>query len=504
MRRVAGRIPGTVLFVTIDFLVFFVIVYALFWVLPVRVRITFLAAASLVFYASWSPVFALHFVGVAFLNWFVMEVWRRRPRKWLFVALQLANVLNIAFFKYFYLLADSVGYLFDLPFLREGALREQHRSLGMVVALPLAISFYTFQVMSYGIDLYRGRYTRKHSFLDFFLYLAFFPQLIAGPIMRASELLGQISDYETGKHTLPNPVRMKKGLWLIWIGIVKKVFIAEELLRFAAPLTTATEPASFAPEYAWLWIVANLVMLYADFSAYSDFARGFGYMLGFDIPINFRAPFFMHSFTDLWRRWHLTFVAWLRDYVYIPLGGNRLGEARQYVNLVLTFTLGGLWHGATYSFLVWGLIMGALLSAEAFLRQRGFPDLPAGRVARVVRVGGVWLLYLSTGVFFFEPSPDKAIVMFMHLFDVRALGVFDVFGVSGAFGAAAGQALPRVHVLVLAIAGSVVFQWFENSPRKFIWFRRHDNILLAILYVVVVVGLVQAPRHTSDFFYFQF
>ena len=284
------------LFVTDEFLIFFVVVYLLYWTVGQRLRIPLLIGASLFFYATWSFIFTFHLVLVVLVNYLVMELWRIYRKKWIFVGLQIANVANIGVFKYYYFFADVIGRIIGNPALFEENLRQADRLAGTEIFLPLAISFYTFQIMAYGFDIYRGVYTEQHNFRQVLLFKSFFPQLIAGPIMRSSELLPQIRELSEGRGPLPDADMHKKGLWLVLIGITKKILIADQLLVYVSPLFYAsndpTTPFAFDPVMIWTGVFACLVMLYADFSAYSDLARGFGYLLGFEIPINFKAPFF--------------------------------------------------------------------------------------------------------------------------------------------------------------------------------------------------------------------
>ena len=452
------------LFVTDTFLIFFLIVYIAFWIAPASGRINVLLIASLVFYGSWSLAFTAHFIGVVGINYIVMEIWRRRRNDWLFFCLQAANVCNIAFFKYFYFIADVIGATLGLDELREPALQYAHAEEGRRIFLPLAISFYTFQIMSYGFDIRRGAYTRKHRFRDVLLFKAFFPQLIAGPIMRAGQLLPQIADYDGKGRTAPDFNRMKKGLWFILIGIVKKLLIADRLLVFLAPMVNAqATPLDFAALDVWFAVIGCMFMLYADFSAYTDLARGFGFLLGFDIPVNFQAPFFLKSFGDLWRRWHITFSLWIRDYIFIPLGGSRVPEARIYFNFICTFFLGGLWNGAAYTFVIWGVLMGVYLSLEAFLARRGFVEWPDNWNLRILRLSCTWVLLVCCMTFFFAPSVE---------WSLEALSV--MFGISG--------------------GGSLTFQPL----------RRYENWLLPLLGLAVMLVISQFAGGQKDFFYFQF
>ena len=496
------------LFVSETFLVFFLVVYVLFWVSPPGLRMPLLLVASLVFYASWSIPFTLHFLAVIAVNYAVMEVWRRFRWKWLFSALQIGNVLNIALFKYFYFFADFLGFLGGVSDWRQPNLLNSHRALGQEIFLPLAISFYTFQIMAYGIDIYRGTYTRRHSFLDVVLFKSFFPQLIAGPIMRSDELLPQISDYGRTGAERADALRMKKGLWLVLIGIVKKVLIADNLMKVIAPVFASGQATllQFGPLDLWLCLFCAFSFLYCDFSAYSDMARGFGLLLGFEIPINFRAPLFAHSVSEFWRRWHLTFSFWIRDYIFFPLGGSRVAEWRAYANLIFTFFLAGLWHGASYTFVAWGVFMGVALAVEGFLERRGFLDWPKSLPVRGLRVTISWMIILMSAALFFAPAPGRlgpgADAFDSLVWSLRLMGrLFDV----GAYFSGEGlRHLGNQEVILPAVLGVVLFSWVEQRPDFFRPLRRIENWLLPALGLLVVLGIVEFAGAQKDFFYFQF
>ena len=496
------------LFVSETFLVFFLVVYVLFWTFPIVLRIPLLLVASLVFYASWSIPFAVHFVAVIAVNYAVMEVWRHFRWKWLFFALQTANVLNIALFKYFYFFADFLGFAFGVADWRAPTLLGTHRALGQEILLPLAISFYTFQIMAYGIDIYRGTYTRRHSFLDVVLFKSFFPQLIAGPIMRSDELLPQISDYGKGGSGHADALRMKKGLWLVLIGVVKKVLVADNLMKVIAPVFSSSEAAmlAYGPLDLWLCMFCGFGFLYCDFSAYSDMARGFGLLLGFEIPINFRAPLFAHSVSEFWRRWHLTFSLWIRDYIFFPLGGSRVAEWRAHLNLLFTFFLAGLWHGASYTFVAWGVFMGLALTVEGFLERRGFLEWPKFLPSRVLRVAFSWIVILMGAAFFFAPAPGRlgpgTDAFDSLMWSLRLSG--RLFDVGAYFSGPTLAHLSNQEIILPSVIGLVLFSWIEQSPGLFRPLRKFENWLLPLLGLVVVLLIVEFAGGQKDFFYFQF
>jgi D-alanyl-lipoteichoic acid acyltransferase DltB (MBOAT superfamily) len=317
---------------------------------------------------------------------FLYRLPEARRRKTFLVISMVANLAILGFFKYFDFFADSFSQLLGTFGLHASPL-----SLGLL--LPVGISFYTFQAMSYTIDIYRGECTPTTDFLDFALFVCFFPHLVAGPIMRAHTLLPQV----TGPRALA-PGAIAEGSWLIALGLFKKVVIADNMAVIANAVFFRFQDGTAAgltgPEVL-IGVYAFAFQIYGDFSGYSAIARGVSKFFGYDLVINFDLPYSAQSPSDFWKRWHISLSSWLRDYLYIPLGGNRGGKLRQYRNLILTMLLGGLWHGASWTFVAWGLYHGLLL---AVFRALGIPDVvPAeARAARLRRWGRVLLMFHLT------------------------------------------------------------------------------------------------------------
>ncbi|MCS7205966.1 MAG: hypothetical protein NZ853_09720 [Leptospiraceae bacterium] len=471
------------LFVTIEYLVFFIVVFFLFWSLPARFRFWVLLVSSFYFYGTWSIPFLFHLILIVAINYYGMELWRVYKQKFIFVFIMIIDILNIAIFKYFYLLLDVLGHLLQIPILRHHQVEEIFDVMGLKIFLPLGISFYTFQIMSYSYDVFSGRYDKRHPFREVLLYILFFPQLIAGPIMRAEELLPQIQNIK--KLSFPTKENLEKGFWLILIGVVKKLLIADILASVIAPLHDNQQTLSTGD--AWLLVFSSLLMLYADFSAYSDIARGCGLFLGIHIPINFRAPFFMVSHSDFWRRWHLTFSMWIRDYIYIPLGGSKVPELRHYGNLILTFFLGGLWHGASYNFIFWGVFVGLSLSIESFLFRRGLSEVPKSLLSKILRRFITWLIFLPQTTFFFVKDIDRA------LYVLEKMLTFDFQGIS-----------LNTEIIFFSTLSVLVFQFFEEYPEKLERFRKYSFFLQMVFFVIVIFLLLEFSKTGQDFFYFQF
>jgi alginate O-acetyltransferase complex protein AlgI len=317
-----------------------------------------LLVASCVFYAAWdwrylALLFAVSVIDYACAARIAASEVPRTRRLWV-VASIASNLAILGYFKYYNFFVDNLNPL----------VAWSGRALPtLTILLPAGISFYTFKSMSYTIDVYRREIAPCRSWLDYATFVTFFPELIAGPIVRASVFLPQMT-----RPIGPTLDRLGLGFSLFMLGLTKKVVIAD---RVAMPVDHVfAHPEQFSGGALWLAAVGYAIQIYCDFSGYSDMAIGTAKMIGYDLPENFNMPYAATSITDFWRRWHMTLSAWLRDYLYIPLGGNRRGALRTYVNLMLTMLLGGLWHGASWNFVLWGGLHGVALAGHRFYRQR--------------------------------------------------------------------------------------------------------------------------------------
>jgi len=345
------------LFNTFQFAVFFVLVLAGYRLLPARARNGWLLAASLVFYTLWVPAYLLLLLADIFVNYALQRRMVSSPRPRLYVAASVLFSFGLlAYFKYAAFLVESAAPVLAL----------WHASAPVVpdLLLPIGISFYTFQIVALTVDVYRGTSQPIASLPRYTLFICFFPQLIAGPILRGYEFLPQLEDGGD-----PGAWRDRRGLWLIASGIWKKVVMADFLLapfidRVFDGGTITDGPAHLIAAYAFAF------QIYFDFAGYTDMARGMGCLLGFELPLNFREPYLARDPVEFWRRWHMTLSRWLRDYLYIPLGGNRRGIARTYLNLFLTMLLGGMWHGAGWTFALWGGLHGVFLMIHRLVVHR--------------------------------------------------------------------------------------------------------------------------------------
>jgi len=326
-----------------------------------RPAIGWLVAASLFYYGWWNPDYLL-LIGASMVGNFAIGVWLQSPSREIAVRQRAVLTLGVGFnlallgyYKYANFFVDSFNSVGGASFHLE------------TIILPLGISFFTFQQIAYLVDVHRGPPPR-YSFLDYCLFVSFFPQLIAGPIVHHAEMLPQFAQERSGRF---DPANLAQGSAIFVIGFFKKVMIADSLARTVNPVfDAAASGAAVGLVDAWAGSVAYSLQLYFDFSGYSDMAIGIGLMFGIRLPLNFDSPYKARSIADFWRRWHMTLSRFLRDYVYIPLGGNRRGELRRYANLMTTMLLGGLWHGAGWTFVFWGGLHGLYLSVHHFYQRR--------------------------------------------------------------------------------------------------------------------------------------
>jgi len=464
-------------FPTIEFAAFFAIVFVVSWALmphPGAWR-PFILAASYFFYGWVDWRWVLLLVASSVVNTFAGQVIARSPsqtrRKQALVGAIAFDLGLLCVFKYLGFFVseldgalDSIGLGSPLPLVQ--------------IVLPIGISFFTFQAISYVVDVYRGE-TRAAPLVDVAILQAFFPHLVAGPIVRANELLPQLRVPRDPRTVLAGP-----ALLMILGGIVKKTVIADELARRVVD-PVYSDPGAHSAGELTLAFYAFAAQIYCDFSGYTDMAIGLALLLGYQLPQNFDRPYMALSLRDFWRRWHMTLSRWLRDYLYIPLGGNRGGRLRTYRNVMATMLLGGLWHGAAWTFLIWGGIHGGALSAERWGRERfgGF-RMPA------------WAAWLVTfhvvcvaWVFFRAPDLGTA---------------FDVLGGLGLSGPSPLVTLPLVFLVVVAVAIQAVPPgWWRDAEA---WLVARPVALqgLAAGAIIVVADAAVGQQGVAPFIYFQF
>ena len=469
------------LFDTPIYLIFLALVVAAYWRLPWRRQNVLLLVASYFFYGWWDWRFLLLMMGSTSLDYLIGRKIEdasdpARRRIWLIGSL-VVNFTILGFFKYFNFFLDSAARSLDII----GFHNVPHGVLAVV--LPPGISFYTFQEVAYIVDVYAGRIKASRNFVDYGLFISLFPHLIAGPIQRPSHLLPQVQ-----KPRVLDPAAFRDGCMLILTGLIRKAVIADNCALLANAAFSGKLGndgwATLIGVYAFAW------QIYGDFSGYSDLARGSAQLLGFHFMVNFRQPYLATSLQDFWRRWHISLSTWLRDYLYIPLGGNRDGETKTYRNLIITMLLGGLWHGANWTFVVWGAIQGAGLSVERFIfghrKRHGEPRGWQRWALRVVTFHVVCVAW----IFFRAQSLRDAFAMF---------GQLGHFQWSPAYGAA---------WLFLGILGTIALLMDLTVEKAGTEYPAYQGDSAVLRHSVVVGGmallLLFAASEAHAFIYFQF
>ena len=465
------------LFVQATFLVFFAIVFLAYWSLPKLVlRKLFLLAASYTFYAAWDVRFLTLIIGCTLVNYWlgalISTASRGRTKKSLLTLAIVANMGVLCVFKYLNFFASSFFALASWL-----GVEVSYTTLNIV--LPVGISFYLFQTTSYVIDIYREKIKPSDRLLDFSVYVAFFPQLIAGPIVRASEFLPQL-----GRNLDLRDVHIRFYLFLFAVGFVKKACIADNLAVHADPVFA--DVGAYTVYTQWLAALIYTVQLYCDFSGYSDMAIALAGLLGFKLPLNFFFPYFSPNLGEFWRRWHITLSNWLRDYVYFPLGGSRGSEAATYRNLMVTFGLNGLWHGAAFGFILWGLGNGLGVAVYRFWTKCRLSRVVI--IPHVVAVAMVFIFIVLVRVPFRTP-------------DLASAG--DMYGIM--FGFMTPGSLTIQAPIEAALVSLAVIHWFFYKFPVEDFIKSLPRVAFAGgMGVVAALAIGLLPIGYSPFIYFQF
>ena len=474
------------LFNTFEFVVFLVAVLGLYYCLALRAQNLMLIAASYLFYGWWDWRFCALLLGSTVVDYTVARLMSGRSdkaRRRLLVLSLTVNLGILAVFKYFDFFIESATRMLN-------ALGLESNPVLLSILLPVGISFYTFQTLSYTIDVYRGKTQAVRRFSTFMLYVSYFPQLVAGPIERSTRLLPQLE-----KPRVVDSEKLSSGVILILIGLFKKIAIADAV----APTVDAVFASPGTASWGFLLLGAFLfaLQIYGDFSGYTDIARGVSRLLGIELCVNFRQPYFAASITEFWRRWHISLSSWLRDYLYIPLGGNRCGKFKTYRNLMLTMLLGGLWHGAAMTFVVWGALHGLYLAVHKLLlrgRDPGYVDplaSPAAFIKRLFYVLCTFTLVTFAWVFFRAESLSDALHLVSGILTLRSGE-----GHVGAMGLAqAGLFLGLLLLVDLpqALSGR------QEAMLSWPW-----PVRGAVAGVMCVLLLTMGPMDAAPFIYFQF
>ena len=477
-------------FHTESFLLFFAVVAAIYWTIPRRWntgRVWLLVVASFHFYAAWNASLAFLVTATATLDYLlargVEAAPSRRARRALTAASVASNLGLLAYFKYRGFFLDELHDL--LTTLGGDAAFSKLSPLDILV--PFGISFYTFEAISYAVDVYRGVTRAERSLPHFLLFILFFPHLVAGPIVRAGDFLRQ-----TRRIKRWNWVRVQVGVQFFLIGVFKKLAIADRMATYCDPILSDPEAASSGA--IWLAVLAYSLRIYADFSGYSDMAVGLAHLLGFRLVPNFNLPYLAANVGEFWRRWHVSLSTWLRDYVFVPLGGSRGSALATDRNLMVTMLLGGLWHGATWSYVVWGGVHGVLLVGHRHFRAfaAARPTLQAlleTKVGTALRVG-LTFTAVSLAWVLFRPDLHESLVIFERMFAFNLPGNPLPLNARGLY----YTALTVLICHVLVASGL----WAR------IWSRLPAAAVGSGYALLLIVALLLAPEQGQGFIYFTF
>jgi alginate O-acetyltransferase complex protein AlgI len=471
-----------------------------------RAGILVLAGASLFFYGAWRPVYLLLLAASVAVN-FTLGLWMEDPQRRRAIGIfgVALNLSVLCYFKYTNFIFDSLNTLTGapLPFFN--------------IVLPLGISFFTFQQIAYLVDVMRGAEVER-DIVSYTLFVSFFPHLIAGPLVHHAEMIPQFKRGRTGR----SAVLAARGLAIFAAGLFKKVVIADNLAQFVSPVFAHLDAGGgVTTQWAWLATLAYTLQIYFDFSGYSDMAIGLALLFGIRLPVNFRSPYQATSIIEFWRRWHITLSRFLRDYLYIPLGGNRLGERRRYGNLLVTMLLGGLWHGAGWNFLIWGGLHGVYLGINHLWHERRgkASALPTGLAARALSWAVTFFAVVIAWVFFRAKTAEGAWQMLGSLFGLEAgssaytspgvLRLMDLPVQVGEqslllVGGGAVAASLAIALLLPNVAQLFGYREFRRAPERASLLRWRPNaawaLVSALAFAISLFGMWQR----LEFLYFQF
>jgi len=469
-------------FISVEFFTLFsvILLLLLIWRNKLWAK-TVLLFASCVFYAYWDWRFLGLLGFVTLVDYFIStRIYRSDAsnvrKHWLFISIAV-NLTILGYFKYFNFFVGILDLLLH-PFKLSVSTRE--------IILPVGISFYVFESISYVVDVYHGITLPASSLLDYAVFITFFPRLVAGPIMRASHFLPQL--YRGIQFSRDN---FFLSAQLFAQGLIKKIVVADSIALFVDAVYKT--PGLFSVFTIYLAIFAYSIQIYFDFSGYSDMACGIARGFGFELPVNFNFPYFAESFSDFWKRWHISLSTWLRDYLYIPLGGSRNGKTRTYVNLLLTMLLGGLWHGASWNFVFWGGLHGIFLAIERFIKEKFHNQTRVSTKAVWWKPLIMFFVVSIIWVFFRSPSLETTYIVFKKLLFVDVSGTLWVYVPAVVFSFVV--VLGGIFINRINIAG------FELSFTKFVVSNPFAASFLLFEYLFVLLFFAQ---NSSPFIYFQF
>ncbi len=484
------------LFNSLDFAVFFPVFFVLYWLVAKRItlRNVLILASSYLFYGWWDWRFLFLIIASSFVDFFIgkklYETEKKKTRKTLLLISLVFNLGLLFYFKYTNFFIDS----FIESFRFFGGSID---SFTLKIVLPVGISFYTFQTLSYTIDVYRKQLKPTKDWLAFFSFVAFFPQLVAGPIERASHLLPQF--YKTYKFDYQ---KMRSGFLLIAFGLFKKMVIADRLSILVNQVYN--NPSDYSGSSLLVATVFFAFQIYCDFSGYSDIAIGIARSLGFDLMKNFDSPYFSKSITEFWRRWHISLSTWFRDYVYIPLGGSRDGKYKTYLNLFLVFVVSGLWHGAAITFVIWGFIHGIIIVLEKAtkkIKQQFYKNIkiePKNLLESILFGFITFVTVDFAWIFFRANSFTDAKYIISHLFDFsKSISLYKL-----------GLTKNEFLIAIMSIVLLLLFDFIHKKYNSIAILNKIPFYFRSVIYVIIIFTIVifgiYGDDNVSEFIYFQF
>ncbi len=491
------------LFNSIEFLLFFPLVCICYFLIPHAVRYIFLLVCSYYFYMCWNPKYALLMLTstiITYLSGLLLEMAEKDPdekrrtgKKNLFTALSFtSNLLILFFFKYFNFAANTLVRVFSLAGI--------HLSVPTFdILLPVGISFYTFQALSYTMDVYRREIKAEKNFLRYALFVSFFPQLVAGPIERSKNLLSQLSE----RHTF-DYVRVRMGLTRMLYGMFQKIVLAEYLAIIVN--NVYNDYSSYNGFQLMAASICFAFQIYCDFGSYSNIAIGAAQVMGFTLMENFDTPYFSTSVSEFWRRWHISLSTWFRDYLYFPLGGSRKGTLRKHINRMIVFLVSGLWHGASGHFVLWGFLNGLYQVIEDICKplKKKFFHGKENMLTKLLHMILTFILIDISWVFFRATTSD-GIHILKKIFTIKR----GWFGGKAAI-AGLGMSYPMIIVLLAALCVLFIVDLCRyNKMQLLIWLDQKNFVIrwivyFALIFAILIFGIYGPTFDASQFIYFQF
>lgn len=464
------------IFNSFNFIVLFPLIFLLYYVIPAgyqKGRNVFLLLVSYLLYLNWEPVYALILLGVTFVTYYSARLIEKHEKKKQIVVLGgLISLLPLLFFKYFDFINEQVYVVMSLMGLR-------YDLQGLNWAIPVGISFFTFQALSYLFDVYYKKIEAEKDFLTYALFISFFPSILSGPINKTSLIIPQLKklrpyfDYE----------KAVEGLKMLLWGMFMKVVVADRVALYVD--TVLPSYMNYTGVTCFAASLFYTIQIYADFAGYSLMAIGVGKVLGFELTENFRRPYFAVSVTDFWRRWHISLSTWLKDYIYIPMGGSRCSKVRNYWNILVTFLVSGIWHGANWTFIVWGCLHGIAQIVEKAIGQQ---KCEYGWFGKSVKILITFLLVNFAWIFFRMPTLGDACGVIAHIFDVHQSMAFEI---------------TSKHIFVLMMLGTVILfikDWTDEfAPNKLRLFENKNRIVrwgsyFSVIILIMLTGVFDAGQ----------